>query len=132
MNSTTLAAGNETPLRWTLRASAFYDLGAFALLLAMPRWLFELFDHPWPAEPFLFQLAALPLLMAPVVYWSASLRPRANDLLVRACVGLRVVGALGIAGLLLEHRPAGAMAYWTFVIGDVVWAALIEALRRRR
>lgn len=118
-----------TLLRWTLRASAFYDLGALVLLLAMPSWLFALFVHPVPADPFLFRLAALPLFMAPVVYLMASAQDRRNHPLVGASVLLRVVGAIGIAALLVWHRPPGSMAYWTFVSGDLVWALAIEVQR---
>ena len=63
----------ENFIRWALRAGAIYDLVAFALLMAMPSWLFTLFDHPQPESAFLFRLAGLPLLMSPPVYWIASL-----------------------------------------------------------
>lgn len=120
-----------TPLlRWTLRASAVYDLSALALLLAMPSWLFAWFAHPVPADPFLFRLAALPLWMAPVVYAMASMQAQRDHGLVAASVALRLIGAVGIAVLLVWHRPAGAMAYWTFVSGDIVWALAIEVQRR--
>lgn len=110
-----------------LFASAVVDLVSLALLWWMPQWLLDLFSHPVPAEPFLFRLAALPLLMAPVVYVLAA-RTRESGL-VTASIGLRVVGAIGIIGLLLVHRPAGAGAYWTFAGTDLVWAALYARLR---
>ncbi|HKK70997.1 MAG TPA: hypothetical protein VKA86_07250 [Candidatus Krumholzibacteria bacterium] len=115
----------ESTLRWILRLSALYDLGAFAVLLAMPAWLFVLFSHPRPENPFLFRLAGLPLLMAPVVYWMASNRPLERPSLVRASVRLRVVGALGITAVVLWHRPPGALAYWSFVVADLMWAGLV-------
>ena len=121
----------ERRLSLILRASALYDLVALALLWAMPAWLFTLFEHPRPAEPFLFRMAALPLLMAPVVYWMASEAPLRRDAMVRASIGLRVVGGLGIAALVIAHAPAGALAYWSFVVGDAFWAAWIAVERRR-
>ena len=118
----------NTALRWTLRASVVYDLVAFVLLMAMPQWLFDLFAHPRPDDPFLFRLAGLPLLMAPPVYWLASITLEQS--LVTASVLLRVVGGIGIAAIVLWHAPAGAAAYWSFVVGDFVWAALIVAVWR--
>lgn len=115
----------ENFIRWALRAGAIYDLTAFAVIMAMPAWLFELFGHPEPASDFLFRLAALPLLMAPPVYILASLEPLSNRMLVRASVLLRAFGAAGIAWLILAHEPAGAAAYWTFAIGDLFWAGLV-------
>ena len=115
----------ENFIRWALRAGAIYDLVAFVTLVAMPAWLFEFFAHPVPDDPFLFRLAGLPLLMAPPVYWLASMQPFSNRMLVRASVLLRVVGGIGIAAIVLAHQPAGAMAYWSFVIGDFVWAGLV-------
>lgn len=120
----------DNALRWTLRASVVYDLVAFVLLMAMPQWLFDLFAHPRPNDPFLFRLAGLPLLMAPPVYWLASVT--LERALVRASVLMRVVGGAGIAAIVVWHAPAGAMAYWSFVVGDFVWAALIVAAQRRR
>jgi hypothetical protein len=107
-----------------------WDLASFATLLAMPAWLFTLFDHPVPAEPFLFRLAGLPLLMAPVVYAMAARDGRPGSPLVTASIGLRVVGAAGIAALLLAMSPAGALAYWSFVAVDLVFAGWMVALRR--
>lgn len=107
-----------------------WDLTAFAVLMAMPAWLFTLFDHPVPAEPFLFRLAGLPLLMAPVVYAMAARDGRGDSALVTASIGLRVVGAVGIAALLIAMAPAGALAYWGFVVVDLVLAAAYLALRR--
>lgn len=114
-----------------LRASAVYDLLALALLLWMPDFLFALFSHPRPQDAFLFRLAALPLWMCPVVYWRAGGDPRADSPLVGASIALRVIGAAGIAALVLWHRPAGAGAYWSFVAADLGWAAGAELLRRR-
>lgn len=113
-----------------LWAGVVWDLASFAVLLAMPAWLFTLFDHPEPAEPFLFRLAGLPLLMAPVVYGMAARDGRPRSPLVTASIGLRVVGAVGIAVLLLAQSPAGALAYWSFVAADLVFAAATVALRR--
>lgn len=113
-----------------LVASVAWDLASLSLLLAMPAWLLALFAHPRPEDPFLFRLAALPLLMAPVVYLMAAREGRPDSPLVTASVGLRVVGAAGIVGLLLWHRPAGALAYWTFALADLGWAGLIAWTRR--
>ena len=107
-----------------------WDLGAFTALMAMPSWLFDLFDHPEPAEPFLFRLAGLPLLMAPVVYGMAANDGRPDSPLVTASIGLRVVGAIGIALMLLTMTPGGALAYWSFVVVDLVLAGIYLALRR--
>ena len=117
-------------LRLILRASAVYDWLALLLLLWMPDALLRLFDHPVPADAFLFRLAALPLWMAPFVYWTAASHPR--TVLVPLSITLRVVGAVGIAALVLWHRPAGSAAYWTFVGADLAWAAAIAAGRRPR
>jgi hypothetical protein len=110
--------------------SAAWDLGSFVLLMAMPGWLLELFRHPVPAEPFLFRLAGLPLLMAPVVYVMAARDARPASPLVTASIGLRVVGAAGIVALLLASSPAGSAAYWTFAVVDLGFAGLVAALRR--
>lgn len=107
-----------------------WDLAAFVTLLAMPSWLFQLFDHPVPAEPFLFRLAGLPLLMAPVVYAMAARDGRPDSPLVTASIGLRVVGAFGIAALLIAMTPAGALAYWSFVVVDLALAGIYVVLRR--
>ena len=107
-----------------------WDLASFVLLMAMPGWLLDLFRHPVPAEPFLFRLAGLPLLMAPVVYAMAARDARPGSPLVSASVGLRVVGALGIVGLLLADAPEGAAAYWTFAGADFALAAAIVLARR--
>lgn len=107
-----------------------WDLGAFTVLMAMPAWLFDLFDHPVPAEPFLFRLAGLPLLMAPVVYAMAARDGHPGSPLVTASIGLRVVGAIGIALMLLTMNPAGALAYWSFVVVDLVLAGVYVVLRR--
>jgi hypothetical protein len=109
---------------------ALWDLGSFVLLMAMPAWLLELFHHPVPAEPFLFRLAGLPLLMAPVVYVMAARDARPASPLVSASIGLRAVGALGIVGMLLSDPPQGAAAYWTFAGADLVLAAAIALARR--
>ncbi len=120
----------EPRLRAVLILSAVFDFGALGLLLAMPDALFTVFDHPRPTDPFLFRLAALPLWMAPVVYLVAA---RAlEDSLVRACVALRWWGAVGIAGIVIWHQPAGAVAYWSFVIADLLWGAAILLARGPR
>lgn len=113
-----------------LWASVVWDLGSLAVLLAMPAWLFTLFDHPVPEEGFLFRLAGLPLLMAPVVYGMAARDGRPDSPLVTAAIGLRVVGAAGIVLLLLAESPAGALAYWSFAAADLVFAGLYAWLRR--
>jgi hypothetical protein len=120
--------------RWLspiLRASALYDWLAFALLLVLPDWLLRLFAHPVPANPFLFRMAALPLLLLPVVYLFAARHAPGCPPLVRLSVLLRVGGALAIAALVLIHRPDGEGAYWFFVVGDLVWAALYLVAARR-
>ncbi len=113
-----------------LWASVVWDLTSLVLLLWMPAWLLAVFNHPMPQEPFLFRLAALPLLMAPVVYVMAARDGRPQSSLVTAAIGLRVVGAVGIILLLITHQPAGAMAYWSFAIADLLWAGLIAWQRR--
>jgi hypothetical protein len=110
--------------------SVVWDLGSFTLLMAMPGWLFHLFAHPVPEDGFLFRLAGLPLLMAPVVYGMAARDGRPSSPLVTASIGLRTVGAAGIILILLAESPAGAMAYWSFAIVDLVFAGLLVALRR--
>lgn len=117
-------------LVYALWASVVWDLGSLAVLLAMPAWLFTLFDHPVPEEGFLFRLAGLPLLMAPVVYGMAARDGRPGSSLVTASIGLRVVGAAGIVLLLLAESPAGALAYWSFAAADLVFAGLYGWLRR--
>jgi hypothetical protein len=113
-----------------LGASAAFDLIALGLLWWMPGWLLDAFGHPAPAEPFLFRLAALPLLMAPVVYVMAARDARPASPLVTASIGLRVVGAAGIIALLLIGPPEGPLAYWTFAAADLAWAGLVVAARR--
>jgi hypothetical protein len=113
-----------------LWASVVWDLGALLMLWWMPGWLLDAFHHPVPAEPFLFRLAALPLLMSPVVYAMAARDGRPESPLVAASIGMRVLGAAGIAGLLVAHLPDGALAYWSFAGADLVWAGLIFKLSR--
>ena len=117
-------------LVYALWAGVVWDLGSLAVLLAMPAWLFTLFDHPVPAEGFLFRLAGLPLLMAPVVYGMAARDGRPGSPLVSASIGLRLVGAAGIIALLLAESPAGAMAYWSFAVVDLAFGGLYGWLRR--
>jgi hypothetical protein len=115
---------SQRALTAVLSISALYDWTAFGLLTVMPPWLLALFDHPVPRDPFLFRLAALPLLLLPLVYLAAARWGVACPPLVRLAVLLRVVGALGIAVLTVTHRPDGAAAYWFFVLGDLGWAGL--------
>jgi hypothetical protein len=75
-------------------------------------------------------LAALPLLMSPVVYVMAARDGRPESSLVAASIRMRIVGAVGIIGLLMIQAPAGALAYWSFAVADVVWAALILRFSR--
>ena len=117
-------------LVYALWASVAWDLGSLAVLLAMPSWLFTLFNHPVPEDGFLFRLAGLPLLMAPVVYGMAARDGRPGSALVSASIGLRVVGAAGIIVLLLAELPAGAAAYWSFAVVDLIFAGLYGWLRR--
>ena len=113
-----------------LWASVAWDLGALLMLWWMPGWLLDVFHHPVPAEPFLFRLAALPLLMSPVVYGMAARDGRPDSPLVSASIGMRIVGSAGIVALLVAHAPAGALAYWSFAVADLLWAGLIFWSRR--
>ena len=112
-----------------LWASVAWDLASLVMLWWMPGWLLAAFDHPVPEESFLFRLAALPLLMAPVVYAMAARDGRGDCALVTASIRLRTVGAAGIIGLLIAESPQGALAYWGFAGADLVWAGLIFRLR---
>lgn len=118
-------------LALALRLSVLWDLGSLLLLWWMPAWLLEWFAHPVPAEPFLFRLAALPLLMAPIVYWMAGQDPRGRPLLVSASVQLRVVGGLGILGLVLLADPPVVAPYLGFALADLGWGAAYWLLQRR-
>ncbi len=118
------SSGRPGFLAVSLVASAAYDWLGFLLLWTMPGWLFRLFAHPVPSDAFLFRLAALPLLLLPLVYLSAARMGSACPILVRLSIALRVVGALSIALLVLWHRPEGWGAYVCFAAGDLVWAAL--------
>jgi hypothetical protein len=122
--------GRRPAMIRVLWASVAWDLGALLMLWWMPGWLLELFQHPVPAEPFLFRLAALPLLMSPVVYAMAARDGRPHSPLVTASIGMRMVGAAGIIGLLVVEAPAGASAYWSFAAADLIWAGLIFRFRR--
>ncbi len=123
-NSPLPAAAGSSLLAGLLIASAVYDGLGFILLWSMPRWLFTWFHHPIPANPFLFRLAALPLLLLPLVYVSAARMGSRCPVLIRLSIALRIVGAVGIALLLIWHLPPGQGAYWCFVVGDIVWAGL--------
>ncbi len=107
-----------------LRLSALYDWIAFVLLMILPVWLLDLFAHPVPTDLFTFRMAALPLLIFPVVYLFAAEHGAACRPLVWVSLCLRWLGALGIAILIVTHQPEGAGAYWFFVGGDLVWGAL--------
>lgn len=100
-----------------------YDWCGFLVLWFMPQWLFDVFAHPFPTNPFLFRLAALPLLLLPLVYLSAARARGAYPILIRLSIALRVVGAIAIAILVLWHAPPGQGAYWCFAGGDLLWAA---------
>jgi hypothetical protein len=113
----------DRALATTLRASALYDWTAFVLLIWMPAWLFDLFGHARPLEPFLFRLAALPLLLLPLVYFAAARDGLGHPELVRVCVRLRLLGALAIAVLLVWQQPAPSSPYWIFAAMDALWAA---------
>ena len=106
-----------------LLLSAVYDWLLFVVLLAMPSFLFEFFQHPVPESSFMFRLAALPLLMAPVVYLQASRFGRSNQSLLTSSILLRLVGAVGILALLVAESPAGSAAYYSFAASDLLWAA---------
>ena len=113
----------DRALSIALRASALYDLIAFALLLWMPAWLLDLFEHPMPLEPFLFRLATLPLLLLPLVYFAAARDALGHPELVRVCVRLRLLGAVAIAALLVWQQPVSSAPYWIFAAMDSLWAA---------
>lgn len=122
----------DTPLlSRILRVSALYDWIAFVLLMILPQWLLDLFGHPYPGELFFFRMAALPLLVFPVVYLFAARYGSACLPLVRLSVCIRWLGALAIALLTLAHRPEGQGAYWFFVAGDLIWGALYLWASRR-
>lgn len=110
-------------LALVLRLSAAYDLFAAALLLWMPAWLLDLWHHPPPAEPFLFRLSALPLLLLPPVYLAAASTPAQRPDLVRLCVLIRTLGGACILLLIGWQRPAVPGPYLFFAIVDWVWAA---------
>ncbi len=115
-----------------LRLSAAYDLLAFALLIWMPPWLLSLWRHPLPAEPFLFRLAALPLLMLPLVYLSAAIDPGRHPELVRLSIALRLVGGVAIGVLVTWQRPVAPGPYVCFALGDLAWAGLYVLTARAR
>jgi len=112
-------------LRNLLWLGVVYDLAAGVLLLWMPDWLLAAFRHPVPADPFLFRLSALPLLLFPLVYGAAAIDPAGRPHLVRVSFRLRLFGGLAIAAVVLWQKPTAPLAYWCFAIGDLVWAALI-------
>jgi hypothetical protein len=107
-----------------LRLSAFYDWLAFVLLMILPGWLLALFSHPVPEDLFTFRMAAMPLLVFPVVYLFAAQHGAVCRPLVWVSLCVRWLGALAIAALTLLHRPAGEGAYWFFAVGDLVWGTL--------
>jgi hypothetical protein len=113
-----------------LRLSAAYDLVAAALLLWMPMWLLELWRHPVPAEPFLFRLSALPLLLLPPVYLAAASTAAGRPELVRLCVLIRGLGGAAILLLVLWQRPAAPGPYLCFAIVDWLWAGAYLAAGR--
>lgn len=112
-------------LRRTLWASVIYDLSAFVLLLWMPAWLLELFSHPVPAEPFLFRLAALPLVLLPLIYAMAARDPVERWMLTVASFRLRLWGGVTIAAVVAWQKPEVPAPYLVFAIGDWVWAGLV-------
>lgn len=118
-------------LATALRLSVMWDLASLLLLLWMPLWLLDAFGHPVPAEPFLFRLAALPLLMAPVVYAMAAVDPVGRPLLVTASVRLRLLGGVGIVLLVAWQRPVAPLAYLCFAGADFAWGLLYLLLRAR-
>ena len=64
------------------------------------------------------------------IYAMAARDGRPGSPLVTASIGLRVVGAAGIVALLLAESPAGAAAYWSFAIVDLLFAGLYAWFRR--
>ena len=118
-------------VRWALRLSAAYDLLAAGLLLWMPPWLLVMWHHPLPAEPFLFRLSALPLLLLPPVYLSAASTAEQRPDLVRLCVLIRLVGGAAIGLLVAWQRPAVPGPYLCFAALDWAWAAAYIVTRAR-
>ena len=113
-----------------LRLSAAYDLIAAALLLWMPAWLLALWHHPVPSDPFLFRLAALPLLLLPPVYLTAAATAAERPDLVRLCVLIRGLGGAVILLLVLWQRPGVPGPYLFFAIVDWLWAGAYAAAGR--
>lgn len=124
------AAGVPPSLLTGLRAGAAYDaaLGLFILFAGRP--VMAGLGHP-VTEPFLFLLAATPLLILPVLYWSAAAAgaPRSFRAPV---VWARFGGGAFILALTLWYRPPGAAVFVAVALADFAWGAWHAAAWRGR
>jgi hypothetical protein len=110
-------------LALALRLGALYDWSLAAVILAAPPALFALLRFPPPVDPFLFRLAALPLLFFGLLYWAAGRRGGEPPLLALS-LAFRGGGGAVLLALIGGHRPAGTPVYLAIALVDLAWALL--------
>jgi hypothetical protein len=124
------SAAGSTGLALSLRLGAVYDWLLAAAILTSPPALLSTLHFPAPADPFLFRLSVLPLVLFPFVYLSAA-AGKADSGGVPLSILLRSGGGSLLAVLTFIYRPPGAPVYLAIAAIDLAWAAIHAALAAR-
>lgn len=123
-------ASSLRALRGSLVAGAIYDLAlGFWILFYGLRFLSGLGYAPGGSS-FLFHMAALPLLLLPVLYVSAA-RAKDTKAFRPAVLWARGGGGAVLLMLVLVHRPEAGEIYALLGVADLVWATLHALLWRK-
>ena len=114
-------------LRLSLKLGAAYDLGlGLLILMAGGRILGSWGESP---DPFLMRLAALPLLILPVLYWTAA-RTREIDDFKIPVLWARGFGGVCILVLALVFTPPHMTLYIAIGLLDGLWWGIHRLLWR--
>jgi len=118
----TIFPSDRRALRASLALGAIYDILLALFLLGTGERILERLGHPVPA-PFFFSLAALPLLILPVLYVAAA---RAEDLdeFRPPVLWARTGGGLMLILFTLIHSPGASWIYILVGALDLAWAAV--------
>lgn len=122
--------GGGAVLGAALRLGAAYDWLLALVILMTPAGLLAFLRFPPPVDPFLFRLAALPLLFFGVLYWVAAGHP-GHRVFYRLSLVFRGLGGVVLLLLVLAHRPAGEIVYLAIAIADLAWALAWWLLGRK-
>jgi len=115
-------------LRVSLALGAIYDILVALFILSAGERVLDRLGYP-VEEPFFFSLAALPLLILPVLYVAAA---RAEDLdeFRPPVLWARTGGGLILVLFTLIHSPGAAWVFLLLGALDLGWAALHFSLWR--